>query len=230
MYVGTISTGSQLHKGNAINQTLDYFDKIRLSYYGITEDVYERVHQNLNFEISTKNIHDLIEVNEKNDSKLRIEMYFLLMPENEHQVDDWLGLYEPLVDAVSVWRPHNWSNGRTYRTIDVDNKVSCGRPFSGPLQVQWDGKIVPCCYDYNSEIVLGDCNKETLEEVFTGKSYEKFRNAHRDGKFSKYPFCDRCDQLNNRKDVLVYSNIEDSEVGSVNTSYEELEITLENKK
>mgnify|MGYP001199308649 CR=1 FL=1 len=222
MYVATISTGSHLHKGDAINQTLKYLDKIRFSYYGITKDVYEGLHKNLDFEVSTKNIHDLIEAKAKKNNGLRIEMYFLLMPENEHQMDGWLKTYEPLVDAVSVWKPHNWSNGRTYRTIEEDDKVSCGRPFSGPLQVQWDGKVVPCCYDYNSEIVLGDCTKETLKEIVLGKHYKEFRNAHRDGEFLKYPFCDGCDQLNNQKDVLIYSNINDSEVGAVNTSYDVL--------
>ena len=169
-----------------------------------------------------KNINDLIEAKAKSGSKLRIEMYFLLMPDNEHQMEDWLKIYEPLVDAVSVWKPHNWSTGRDYRELDVGNKVSCGRPFNGPLQIQWDGKIVPCCYDYNSEIVLGDSNKETLEEFVAGENYEKFKDAHRDGEFFKYPFCDSCDQLNKREDVLIYSSVKEVEVGAVNTSYDVL--------
>ena len=68
MYVATISTGSLLHKRNAMNQTLEYFDKIRLSYYGITKDVYEGLQINLNFETVTKNIHDLIEAEAKSNS------------------------------------------------------------------------------------------------------------------------------------------------------------------
>ena len=222
MYLATISTGSLLHRRDAMNQTLEYFDKIRFSYYGITKDVYEGLQVNLNFDTVTKNINDLIEAKAKSGSKLRIEMYFLLMPENEHQMEDWLKIYEPLVDAVSVWKPHNWSTGRDYRELDVGNKVSCGRPFNGPLQIQWDGKIVPCCYDYNSEIVLGDSNKETLEEFVAGENYEKFKDAHRDGEFFKYPFCDSCDQLNKREDVLIYSSVKEVEVGAVNTSYDVL--------
>ena len=132
-------------------------------------------------------------------------MKFLLVPENENQMDGWLKIYEPLVDAVSVWKPHNWLNGINHRTVDEDNKGSCGRPFNGPLQVQWNGKIVSCCYDYNSEIVLGNCNTGALEEVFIGARYEKFQDARRDGDYSKYPFCDGCDPLNKREDVLVYS-------------------------
>ena len=60
-------------------------------------------------------------------------MKFLLAPENENQMDGWLKIYEPLVDAVSVWKPHNWLNGINHRTVDEDNKGSCGRPFNSPL-------------------------------------------------------------------------------------------------
>ena len=221
-YVATISTGSLLHKKKGgrggIEQTLECIDKLRLSYYGITKDVYETLQRKLTFETTTKNIHDLFEAKEKTGSKTRIEMYFLLMPENEHQMDDWLKMYEPIADAVSVWRPHNWSDGREYRELD-SKKVTCGRPESGPLQIQWDGKIVPCCYDYNSQIVLGTVLENSIEDVYTGVEYETFREAHRNGEFYKYPFCDGCDQLNKKEDVLVYTNIPQAKVGSVNTSY-----------
>ncbi len=45
---------------------------------------------------------------------------------------------------------------------------------------------------------------------------------HRDGKFFKYSFCDVCDQLNKRADVLIYSSIKELEVGAVNTSHDVL--------
>lgn len=27
----------------------------------------------------------------------------------------------------------------------------CGRPENGPLQIQWNGEVIPCCYDYNNQ-------------------------------------------------------------------------------
>ena len=114
-------------------------------------------------------------------------MKFLLVPENENQMDGWLKIYEPVVNAVSVWKPHNWLNGINHRTVDEDNKGSCGRPFNGPLQVQWNGKIVSCCYDYNSEIVLGNCNTETPEEVFTGAVMRSFEMRTETGAILNMP-------------------------------------------
>ena len=116
------------------------------------------------------------------------------MEKNKHQVDDFKEMWIGKADDVSIWKPHNWSNGRNYRIPDVNkSKITCGRPQRGPVQVQWNGLIVPCCYDYNSEIVLGDLNKHSLYEVLTGSLYNDFRTAHNEGAFHLYPFCNSCD-------------------------------------
>ena len=80
--------------------------------------------------------------------------------------------------------------------------------------------------DYNSEIVLGDLNHNSLYQVLTGRPYEQFRRAHDDGQFYLYPFCDSCDQLQKREDVLVFSTIQDQRVGSVNTTYAPLDYSI----
>jgi len=70
--------------------------------------------------------------------------------------------------------------------------------------------------------VLGDVSDDSIKNQVNGEKYEAFRDAHAKGEFHKYPFCDGCDQLNKREDVLIYTNIKEVEIGSVNTSYEHL--------
>jgi len=62
-----------------------------------------------------------------------------------------------------------------------------------------------------------------LREVFGGTGYDELRKAHGAGDFSKFPFCDGCDQLNKREDVLVYTTIKNARVGATNTTYFELQ-------
>jgi len=212
----TISNAS-LIDDKVANNILDYFDVIRISLYGVTKDVYESIHKKLNYDTVIKNLDRLLTLREnKMSSTTKIEIYFLLMQENEHQLKMFLDRYEKIVDGVSVWRPHNWSNGRLYRQA-AEKKISCGRPFNGPLQVQWDGKVVPCCFDYDSKIVLGNLNNQSVYEILSSDKYNALREAHRKGDFEKYPFCNSCDQLNKREDVLVYSNIPGAAVGATNT-------------
>lgn len=218
----TITNASLLDEEKC-KKVLELFDVIRISMYGITKDVYEKIHAGLNFQQVQENARRLIALRrESKTSKTRIEMYFLLMPENKHQMEKFLKIYEPQAGAVSVWKPHNWGDGRIYRE-PLDKKLTCNRPFIGPLQVQWDGLVVPCCFDYDSRMILGDLNKQTVYEVFSGQEYNQLRAAHKEGDFSKFPFCSVCDQLNKRDDVLVYTNIKKAKVGSTNTTYFDLE-------
>jgi len=218
----TITNASLLDEEKCKN-ILELFDVIRISMYGITKEVYEKIHVGLSFEQVQENAQRLIALRkESKTSKTRIEMYFLFMPENEHQMQGFLDKYEPQVGAVSVWKPHNWGDGRTYRA-PLGKKLTCNRPFIGPLQVQWDGMVVPCCFDYDSRMILGDLNKQTVHEVFSSERYNQLRQAHKEGNFSEFPFCSVCDQLNKREDVLVYTNIKKAKVGSTNTIYFDLE-------
>jgi len=134
-----------------------------------------------------------------------------------HEVDFFKNKWQDVADDVSIWKPHNWSNGREYR-IQHGERRSCNRPFTGPVQIQWDGKVVPCCWDYNNSIVLGDVNTQAIEEVLKGEKYEMLRNVHASGEFHKVPFCNSCDQLYNADDALIFTTIKTSKVGKTNTN------------
>ena len=219
--VFTISNGSLLTP-QICDKVVALFDKIRISIYGVTKKTYELVHKGLKFEKTKAAIEQLFESRANLKTKIRIELYFLYLEENKHEKDEFLRLYEHRADLVSVWKPHNWIDGRDYRIMD-DNKKSCGRPMTGPLQIQWNGLVVPCCYDYDSTMVLGDLTRQSIEEILTGEPYAKLRKAHIDGNFLGYS-CNQCDQLNKRDDVLVYtSNAKEVSVGATNTSYFVLE-------
>lgn len=115
------------------------------------------------------------------------------------------------MDALEIWRPHNFGDGRDYRERADDPsggcaKTSCGRPENGPLQIQWNGEVIPCCYDYNNKIVLGNAFSQPVLEILNGAKYRLLRYAHRVGKFQLFPYCDQCDQLLPHADALVFSN------------------------
>lgn len=211
LLVYTVTNASLIDKAK-ISKILKCFDKIRISMYGTTKKTYEKIHRGLCFEQVQKNVDLLLEMRNQNKSSLQIDMSFLLMDENRDEMKEFMERYEKLVDNFSVWRLHNWGDGKNYREI-LSKKKSCGRPFTGPIQVQWDGLVVPCCFDYDSKIVLGDLNKQTLHEVLHGEKFEEIRRSHRVGDFSAFPLCNICDQLNKREDVLVYSKSNNCKVG-----------------
>ena len=184
-------------------------DELRISYYGMRKETYERVMVGLNFDVTMDNLHGFLELRQKLESKRpRLELSWLVLPENEEDTEHFQEYWEPLADAIEVWKPHNFGDGRDYRQRyeEVSMKDTCGRPENGPLQIQWDGEVIPCCYDYNNKIILGNAFEQPVLEILNGDKYHLLRLAHREKKFSLFPYCDQCDQLLPHADALVYTN------------------------
>ena len=204
-----ISNASLITRKRAVRLIEAGLDELRLSIYGIRKESYERVMVGLKFETTMKNVDDLLEVREELGSKRpRLEISWLALPENKEDTELFREIWEPKVDAIEIWKPHNFGDGRSYRERydDIAQKNTCGRPENGPLQIQWDGEVIPCCYDYNNQIVLGNAFQDSVLDILNGEKYNLLRIAHSEKKFSLFPYCDQCDQLLPHADALIYTN------------------------
>ncbi len=70
------------------------------------------------------------------------------------------------------------------------------------LVVQWDGRVVPCCRDYNAVNVMGDTNHQTLREIWNGERYAAFREAHANADFQGNPICRECMGIYGKNELL----------------------------
>jgi radical SAM protein with 4Fe4S-binding SPASM domain len=43
------------------------------------------------------------------------------------------------------------------------------------MTINWDGSVVPCCLDYEGEIILGNVKNQTLKEIWLGDGFKQFR-------------------------------------------------------
>jgi len=184
-------------------------DELRVSYYGMRKESYERVMVGLNFETTMDNLMDFLDVRAQRGSKVpRFELNWLVLPENEDDTELFQDFWEPKADAIEIWKPHNFGDGRSYRQRyeEFGVKTTCGRPESGPLQIEWNGEVIPCCYDYNNRIVLGNAFEQPVLEILNSEKYQLLRLSHREKEFKLFPYCDQCDQLLPHADALVYTN------------------------
>ena len=204
-----ISNASLLTRRRAAGLIEAGLDELRISFYGMHKESYEKVMVGLNFEVTMKNLAGFLKLREKMGSKKpRLELSWLVLPENEEDTELFQEYWEPRADAIEIWKPHNFGDGRSYRQRyeDITVKTTCGRPENGPLQIQWDGEVIPCCYDYNNVIVLGNAFKQPVLEILNAQKFQLLRFAHREKKFELFPYCNQCDQLLAHPDALVYTN------------------------
>lgn len=203
-----ISNGSALNSKRARSLLEAGLDEMRISFYGMRTETYNAVMQGLDFDRTMKGLMEFLQLREEMGAKTKIQISYLELPENKSDTQAFREFWEPKVDAIEIWKPHNFGDGRDYRHRheDLAVKNSCGRPDNGPLQIQWNGEVIPCCYDYNNQVILGNAFQQSVLEILNGPKYRLLRHAHRSKEFKLFPYCDQCDQLLPHADALLYTN------------------------
>ena len=196
---------------------------LRISFYGMHPETYSKVHGINNTELFSKVKENLVEIAKIRKSTELIFTYNIIPGVNENDTDEWIEFWKDKVDLVEVWKPHNWVYGRDYRPIQKEKVKTCGRPWTTPLQIQADGTVVMCCFDFDGRLLLGDLNTQSLKEIFSSEPFLTIEKCHKTGDFEgKNLICEYCDQRNKDKsDVMVYNSkfkISDR-VGKASTIY-----------
>lgn len=205
----------------------DNADSVRISVYGIDEHTYRAVHrqpENISYSGIMRKINELC----RNKSSCRIILNFLSVPENCEAWEQWIELWKDKADLLEVWKPHNWVEGKNYRKLSLRRTGSCGRPVSGPVQVQVDGTVNVCCFDYNGELQIGDLKKQSFGEIFKSQAMEVIQQKHRNGNADEIELCRNCDQRNpveTKSMNMLYSSegSEQTRVEKTSTNYESLD-------
>jgi len=175
---------------------------IRFSAHGLYKD-YEKVHRGIKFDMFLRHTMNFIKM-----SKGLVTISVSAIPLHGESIAEFISFWKPgkLIDYLEIWKPHNWTSTKDYRGKTTKRKKTCGRPFSGPLQIQADGTMIVCCFDYNGKMVVGDTNTESIESILKGAKFKAIREKHRSGNLYDLP-CENCDQLNIGNDnPLLYSN------------------------
>jgi len=201
-------------------------DSIRVSMYGDSPESYSSVH-GVNdkglFRKVKDNLTTIAEI--KRQTKLLLT-YNIVDKVNDSNLETWIQYWKDRADLLEVWRPHNWVDAKGYRRVQQKKMKTCGRPWKTPLQIQVDGTINMCCFDFNGKLLLGDLKKSSLKEIFESPTYKKVVECHTNGDFSGSDLiCENCDQRNEDKsDVMAYNSKFDisERVKKVSTTYQDI--------
>lgn len=173
--------------------------KIRISVDGATKETYSKYRVGGNFDVLIKNIKGLISEKKRQNSRLpEIETQFIIMNHNEHEVEAFNKLMKNLgVDKIRYKTFNAYMSGyddkdknmrfipknKAFRRYsDDDARLTkkeylldiCGWPWER-IVINADGKIVPCCYDYNGEHCLGKLTEKSKGDWWNTKLRQNFQ-------------------------------------------------------
>jgi radical SAM protein with 4Fe4S-binding SPASM domain len=139
-----------------------------------------------------RNLRDLIRLRNEGAYETFITLQMISMRCNEAEADHFLSYCREVgADRGVVIRLGKWDFEDAYveqlgEFTSPGYDGYCKRPWDS-LVVLWDGRVVPCCHDYNGMVVLGDLREQSLEEVWSSPKARRFREHNLD-----YELCRAC--------------------------------------
>lgn len=105
----------------------------------------------------------------------------------------------PLADREFRATAHCGAGDKTWpKNGDYWRKgLFCGKP-ARELVVRWDGRVTLCSEDWRGEVLLGDLNTQTLEQVWYGEPMRAARARAMAGLRDLRP-CSKCDYIGDRR-------------------------------
>lgn len=93
--------------------------------------------------------------------------------------------------------------GMTQFGLPVSEVKICPQPFF-TMQINPDGKVVPC-YSFEYPQIMGDCNLQSVREIWEGETFREFRQKMLEGIKGMGDICSHCNIIKYRlfpEDVL----------------------------
>lgn len=196
--VAMFSNASLLYKNNAEKLIKSGLTEIMLTLHGLTEEAYTNITNYNGYYSVKRNIVDFIETNAAygypvnvyldiytEASKEDIDSDELVNKARNHNINLFI---KPIEDT------HNW--GGSVGKNEIIRNYGCKRIYN-QFAVLFDGTIVPCVIDYDASYILGDANKNSLDEIFNGEEYAKLVNCEKENTLCDIKLCEHC----NIKDI-----------------------------
>lgn len=207
----SISTNGHFINYNNVDFVLDNApDKLIYSMDGLDEDSYQNYRVGGTFKQADEGLRILVKRKyERSLKKPYVEFQFIVMKQNEHQLDEVIRYGEDVgVDKVvfKTMQVSNYENAikflpsnNKYRRYIIENgsyyiknkmKNHCFALWRTSV-ITWDGKVVPCCFDKDAEFNLGTLNGQSFQEIWKSAEYNNFRQRVLDSRKS-INICTNC--------------------------------------
>lgn len=85
--------------------------------------------------------------------------------------------WEGVVDRINIISDQI-RDFETHTDLEYDPYYVCARPWTR-LNIAYDGRVHQCGADYSAKTIVGDCNTESLYDIWHGEGNRKVREAFR---------------------------------------------------
>lgn len=177
-------------------------DELHFSFDGEDKDTFERMREGADYDRTLKNILTFLELKKKYKFlKPRVEIQILKPYKTGSRSckkvrDLFCGLP---VDIFSSGILLNWGGDFKEKTdagiiAPRSSYAPCNTIWSDAI-IGWDGKVLPCCRDYDNDYILGNVRNEPLLKIWNNEKMQTLRKMLIGQRYEEINLCRNCDAL-----------------------------------
>jgi radical SAM protein with 4Fe4S-binding SPASM domain len=177
-----------------------------LSLDGLTSDTSAAIRGQAarNLDLAEENILSFLEYRKAVFSRIPfLIMQIVRQKQNMQEIESWIKKWDEVdgVDRVKVKSYVTWDGRDEHiNSLQLESgcpgapNIVCDKPWTS-MTILWDGRVVPCCFDYDGIDVLGDLRQQSLKEIWSGEKMTYLRQCHRDGNLQNVRLCEKCTDM-----------------------------------
>ncbi len=157
------------------------------------------------YETSRSNMINFLNLKKENPCSMKIILSMIDFSLNEESIaavkDEWES--HDQIDGFLMKNYTTW-DGAVQEIEDMapdslreksqnNSEVACRFPWEN-ITVTWDGDVVPCCFDYNKKLVLGNAITHSLSYIWNDLPMQAMRKEFINNRVAN-PLCRDCREL-----------------------------------
>jgi radical SAM protein with 4Fe4S-binding SPASM domain len=195
-----------LNKKNAIRILESGLDFISFSFDGIDKETYERIRVGAKYEKTIDNIARFLTI--KNQLKKKrpftvLELMDFGKSDDSYdltRLSEFKKRFKSLkLNRLTVKKPHNFAGNVDLHAVITENAYSPCTFLWHSLVIFWNGDVSPCPQDFRGEIILGNVNDNTIQDIFNSDILVSLREKALKGDVLMLSPCNTCDMTKRRR-------------------------------
>lgn len=208
--IGLSTNATLLNKFNSLALLESNPDILIISMDGTSKETYEKIRVGSDFNKVSKNISEFDVLQKKFRRNTKTVLQIIKMKRTEIEIDDFVEKWKSSsFTKIKVKNLHSYAsqiNLKEIRRINRDkNEKICYEPWLG-MSILSNGNVVPCCNDYDSQMILGNLKKEKVLEVWNSFKMRNFRNTFLGDYDKRNKICKSCNVPCTNKDIINEKN------------------------
>ena len=169
-------------------------DRVIFSVDGASAESYEAIRVGSDWKRLNENIRKFHEIRSaKGLVKPFIRIQMVRQELNADEVDLFFEQWKEIADDIAVKDVTDRGQGNQLFVGDqvATGRRRCNQPWQRMI-VARDGKVFPCCSDWDRTFEIGDANTTPLKEIWNGERMEALRDVNRQGRLDAVDPCRNC--------------------------------------